>query len=282
LRPPRRPREAAAEAAPRLAPSLRASCWSTASTRRRASLLGPCFKTGRGAGCRRSHARWLRPGASWCSAPRGARERRARTPARGRAEATTDTPHHPRKRARAARRGRPALVVRHPRPSLPSQHVQALLHSLSRVLCTFPSRYLSAIGLPRILSLGWGLPPASSCSPKQLDSSGRPLARSHAGAAPRTPRAPRGSHPPWRPLPRDLARAGPAGAAPLQATPRRCRRFSAWAGSLFTRRYWGSPRSFLFPPPTDMLKSGGSSCKYLALDGVYHPIRNAIPNISTL
>lgn len=89
---------------------------------------------------------------------------------------------------------------------------------------------------------------------------GAPARYLHAGAAPRTPRAPRGSHPPWRPLPRDLARAGPAGAAPLQATPWRCRQFSAWAASLFTRRYWGSPRSFLFPPPTDMLKSGGSSC----------------------
>lgn len=172
-------------------------------------------------------------------------------------------PPRPRVHASGPRRAPRATRtrVRHPRPSLPSQHVQALLHSLSRVLCTFPSRYLSAIGLPRVLSLGWGLPPASSCSPKQLDSSGRPLARSHAGAAPRTPRAPRGSHPPWRPLPRDFARAGPAGAAPLQATPRPPGgRFSAWAASLFTRRYWGSPRSFLFPPPTDMLKSGGSSC----------------------
>jgi len=34
----------------------------------------------------------------------------------------------------------------------------------------FPSRYLFAIGLPVIFSLGWGLPPASGCTLKQPDS----------------------------------------------------------------------------------------------------------------
>eukprot|EP00975_Prorocentrum_lima_P057252 12008060-Prorocentrum_lima.AAC.4 len=34
----------------------------------------------------------------------------------------------------------------------------------------FPSRYLFAIGLPVVFSLGWGLPPASGCTLKQPDS----------------------------------------------------------------------------------------------------------------
>ncbi len=41
---------------------------------------------------------------------------------------------------------------------------------LSKVLFIFPSRYLFAIGLVSIFSLGWCLPPHLSCIPKQLDS----------------------------------------------------------------------------------------------------------------
>ena len=37
-------------------------------------------------------------------------------------------------------------------------------------LFTFPSRYLSAIGLAPVFSLGWSLPPAWGCNPKQPDS----------------------------------------------------------------------------------------------------------------
>ena len=38
------------------------------------------------------------------------------------------------------------------------------------MLFIFPSRYLCAIGLPLVFSFGWRLPPALSCTPKQLDS----------------------------------------------------------------------------------------------------------------
>ena len=47
---------------------------------------------------------------------------------------------------------------------------QVLFHSFFKVLFIFPSRYLFTIGLLKIFSLRWCLPPTSSCNPKQLDS----------------------------------------------------------------------------------------------------------------
>jgi len=44
-------------------------------------------------------------------------------------------------------------------PSVPFQQFQVLFHSLFKVLCIFPSRYLFAIGLPPIFSFRWNLPP---------------------------------------------------------------------------------------------------------------------------
>jgi len=52
-------------------------------------------------------------------------------------------------------------------PSLTSQRLQVLFHSLSKVLFIFRSRYLCAIGLPVIFSLGSGIPANSHCIPKQ-------------------------------------------------------------------------------------------------------------------
>jgi hypothetical protein len=43
-----------------------------------------------------------------------------------------------------------------------------LLNSLFKVLCNFPSRYLFAIGLVVVFSLGSGITPNSSCTSKQL------------------------------------------------------------------------------------------------------------------
>ncbi len=43
--------------------------------------------------------------------------------------------------------------------SLPSQQFQALFNSLFKVLFIFPSRYLFAIGLLPVFSLGRNLPP---------------------------------------------------------------------------------------------------------------------------
>ena len=50
------------------------------------------------------------------------------------------------------------------------QRFHVLIHSLFKVLFNFPSRYLFAIGLISVFSFRWGLPPALSCIPKQLDS----------------------------------------------------------------------------------------------------------------
>ncbi len=53
---------------------------------------------------------------------------------------------------------------------LPSRQFQALFDSLFKVLFIFPSRYLFAIGLSPIFSLGRNLPPDWGCIPKQPDS----------------------------------------------------------------------------------------------------------------
>ncbi len=41
---------------------------------------------------------------------------------------------------------------------------------MSECYFIFPSRYLFAIGLSRVFSFRWGLPPALGCTPKQPDS----------------------------------------------------------------------------------------------------------------
>lgn len=61
----------------------------------------------------------------------------------------------------------PILVRIHP---FDSMRFHVLLNSLFKVLCNFPSRYLSAIGLVPVFSLRWSLPPALGCIPKQPDS----------------------------------------------------------------------------------------------------------------
>lgn len=53
---------------------------------------------------------------------------------------------------------------------LPSRQFQALFDSLFKVLFIFPSRYLFAIGLSPVFSLGRSLPPDLGCIPKQPDS----------------------------------------------------------------------------------------------------------------
>jgi hypothetical protein len=51
-----------------------------------------------------------------------------------------------------------------------SERFHALLNSLFKVLCNFPSWYLFAIEQLGVFSLGWGLPPALGCTPEQPDS----------------------------------------------------------------------------------------------------------------
>jgi hypothetical protein len=59
------------------------------------------------------------------------------------------------------------IVGPHP---LPSRQFQALFDSLFKFLFIFPSRYLFAIDLSAIFSLGRSLPPNLGCIPKQPDS----------------------------------------------------------------------------------------------------------------
>jgi len=53
--------------------------------------------------------------------------------------------------------GRTMVVHQFPIASLST--ISSSLNSLFRVLCIFPLRYLYAIGLPPVFSLGWSIPP---------------------------------------------------------------------------------------------------------------------------
>ncbi|KAI3493893.1 hypothetical protein L1887_41100 [Cichorium endivia] len=65
--------------------------------------------------------------------------------------------------------------------SLPSRQFQALFDSLFKVLFIFPSRYLFAIGLTPVFSLGRNLPPYWGCIPKQPDSQTAPRGATGSG-----------------------------------------------------------------------------------------------------
>lgn len=90
------------------------------------------------------------------------------------------TVHAPRLQARSHDRARPGRIAG-PHP-LPSRQFQALFDSLFKVLFIFPSRYLFAIGLSPVFSLGRSLPPNWGCIPKQPDSPTAP--RGAAGSGP--------------------------------------------------------------------------------------------------
>ena len=107
----------------------------TPSTRHGVGLLGPCFKTG------------------------GARHDGGEV--RTLARRTIGT--HP----TWASQGEISPSVRGHRSSTTISYT---LHSLSRVLFNFPSRYLSSIGLAHVFSLRRDSPPALGCDPKQPDS----------------------------------------------------------------------------------------------------------------
>jgi hypothetical protein len=174
----------------------------------------------------------------------GPRRRRAEHPERY---------HHPAlPRADASR---PWFPRRNRGPSLPftSGRFHALLNSLFKVLFNFPSRYLFAIGLAVVFSLGWRLPPALSCTLKQLDSWESP---SHASAYPE-----RASHPLWEKtaFQRTWSGALKRGAdLPEHHIP--CRRIDGGFGAgLFPVRspLLGESSLVSFPPLNDMLKFSG-------------------------
>ncbi|XP_019414680.1 PREDICTED: uncharacterized protein LOC109326447 [Lupinus angustifolius] len=64
---------------------------------------------------------------------------------------------------------------------LPFRQFRALFDSLFKVLFIFPSRYLFAIGLSPVFSLGRNLPPDWGCIPKQPDSPTAPRGATGSG-----------------------------------------------------------------------------------------------------
>ncbi|KAK7288583.1 hypothetical protein RIF29_02048 [Crotalaria pallida] len=129
-------------------------------TRTHVRLLGPCFKTGR-MGSPLADARstqlGLGPPSQFAS---------VHAPSR---LADRLSPFHIRPRHIAG-----------PHP-LPSRQFQALFDSLFKVLFIFPSRYLFAIGLSPVFSLGRNLPPDWGCIPKQPDSPTAPRGATGSG-----------------------------------------------------------------------------------------------------
>ena len=129
------------------------------------------------------------------------------------------------------------------------------MNSLFKVLFNFPSRYLFAIGLGVIFSLTWSLPRTLSCTPKQLDSRGKPAQHVDrlTGLSPSVGHGPsqgglglvvasRGGSPKHH-IPRDRdGRQFGAGLCPFHSPLLR-------ASQLFS-----------FPPLINMLKFGGSPC----------------------
>lgn len=209
--------------------SLRLPGFTRPSTRTHVRLLGPCFKTGR-MGSPRAVA-WS------ASVPRGARRGGARripgrtdgVSAGGIARPGFDRRRGPQRSApRAERRtGSPPFRIRPrriagPHP-LPSRQFQALFDSLFKVLFIFPSRYLFAIGLSPVFSLGRNLPPDWGCTPKQPDS-------------PTAPRGAAGSGPdgaltlPGAPFQGTWARSVAEDASPDYNSRGTGPRFSSWAG----------------------------------------------------
>ena len=116
---------------------------------------------------------------------------------------------------------RPVRVAS-PHP-LPSRQFQALFDSLFKVLFIFPSRYLFAIGLSPVFSLGRSLPPDLGCIPKQPDSLTAP--RGAAGSGPDGALTL-----PGVPFQGTWARSVAEDASPDYNSGDEATRFSSWAG----------------------------------------------------
>ncbi|KAL4554393.1 hypothetical protein LXL04_039403 [Taraxacum kok-saghyz] len=179
-------------------------------TRTHVRLLGPCFKTGR-MGCPQAGA--------------------------GSAQAYQQPrlwPPHQSAPVHAPSRSADRLTPFHIRPgriagphSLPSRQFQALFDSLFKVLFIFPSRYLFAIGLTPVFSLGRNLPPYWGCIPKQPDSQTAPRGATgsgHDGALTLS----------GAPFQGTWARSAAEDASPDYNSDSKAARFSSWAdpGSL--------------------------------------------------
>ena len=140
-------------------------------------------------------------------------------------------------------------------PPFTTTQFHVLLNSLFKVLFNFPSRYLFAIGLGVIFSLTWSLPRTLSCTPKQLDSRGKPAQHVGrlTGLSPSTGRGPSQGG-------LGLANAS-RGGSPEHHIPSDGDRLRFGAGLRpFHSPLLRASRLFSFPPLINMLKFGGSPC----------------------
>ncbi|KAL0288929.1 UNVERIFIED_CONTAM: hypothetical protein Sradi_7085700 [Sesamum radiatum] len=137
---------------------------------------------------------------------------------------------------------------------LPSRQFQALFDSLFKVLFIFPSRYLFAIGLSPVFSLGRNLPPDWGCIPKQPDSPTAPRGAAgsgHDGALTLS----------GAPFQGTWARSAAEDASPDYNSDGEAARFSSWAipGSLAVTR------GILTSPPHGRPADGGTARRTLRL-----------------
>jgi hypothetical protein len=150
--------------------------------------------------------------------------------------ATRDAKPHLRRQeflpaAPCAARASPLIhTTQAPLHNLPPLTISRPFHSLSKVLFIFPSRYLFAIGLLPLFSLGCVIPPVL-----RLHSQAIRLPRAELPVAGQRPRD---SHPLWCPFPKDLAPPTPASFSSNYNAPEG---FQISSSSHFTRRYYGNP-----------------------------------------
>ncbi|KAG6466668.1 hypothetical protein ZIOFF_075524 [Zingiber officinale] len=154
---------------------LAPSEFSNSPTRTHVRLLGPCFKTGR-MGSPLADALGARVPTGGTPMARAASST-ALAICRGRAVRPGLDRRRSLQRSVSQAEQRTGLEPFRIRPEhsvdphpLPSRQFQVLFDSLFKVLFIFPSRYLFAIGLSPIFSLGRNLPPNWGCIPKQPDS----------------------------------------------------------------------------------------------------------------
>ena len=207
------------------------------SARTHVRLLGPCFKTGR-VGSPQADARSARAPARAPSRQRTLRPQPRRQCVLGTTEAWASDAVAARIGPRPEPSGGPAVGPFRIRPGriagphpLPSRQFQALFDSLFKVLFIFPSRYLFAIGLSPVFSLGRSLPPDWGCIPKQPDSQTAP--RGAAGSGPYGALTLCGAA-----FQRTRARSAAEDASPDYNSGGEASRFSSWAdpGSLAVTR----------------------------------------------
>ena len=205
-------------------------------TRTHVRLLGPCFKTGRMGGPQADagsaqvpkHAARARAvfHDRWDDARRAYQPPALKTPPQS---ASVRVPSRSADRFLRPFRIRPGRIAG-PHP-LPSRQFQALFDSLFKVLFIFPSRYLFAIGLSPVFSLGRSLPPDLGCIPKQPDSLTAPRDATGSG--------PDGALTlPGAPFQGTWARSVAEDASPDYNSDGTAARFSSWAdpGSLAVTR----------------------------------------------